>query len=73
MGRTDLIPEFELTHKVSDDPRVSRLGHFMRRTSLDELPQLFNAFSGGISLVGPRPITPTELARYGSQQAAFSP
>lgn len=60
MGRADLVAEFALTQKVEDDPRVSRLGALLRRTSLDELPQLVNVLLGHLSLVGPRPITPQE-------------
>lgn len=71
MGRQDLIAEFKLSHKVADDPRVSRLGRFMRKTSLDELPQLYDALRGELSLVGPRPITPAELDRYGDQASSF--
>ncbi|MGI3783522.1 MAG: sugar transferase, partial [Janthinobacterium lividum] len=57
MGREDLVEEFVHEQKVADDPRVSNLGKFLRRTSLDELPQLFNSLLGHLSLVGPRPIT----------------
>jgi exopolysaccharide biosynthesis polyprenyl glycosylphosphotransferase len=71
MGREDLIPEFLVQQKVADDPRVSRLGLFLRRTSLDELPQLLNALLGHISLVGPRPITVAELERYGARRDSF--
>jgi undecaprenyl-phosphate galactose phosphotransferase len=66
MGRPELVSEFEREQKVADDPRVSRLGHFLRRSSLDELPQLVNALMGELSLVGPRPVIAAELERYGA-------
>lgn len=64
MGRDDLATEYAVTRKVDNDPRITRFGHFLRNTSLDEVAQILNIIRGDMSLVGPRPILPDELPFY---------
>ena len=65
----ELRDEWERDHKLKDDPRVTGVGALLRRTSLDELPQLWNILIGQMSLTGPRPIVQAEVARYGERFA----
>lgn len=63
-SNSEAAKEWEETHKLKHDPRVTRVGAFLRKTSLDELPQLFNVIRGQMSLVGPRPIVDEEIIKY---------
>ena len=67
----DLLREWTSKQKLSNDPRVTRFGEFLRITSLDELPQLFNVLRGEMALVGPRPIVANELSRYGRHASDY--
>ena len=57
--------EYEETFKLKDDPRITKIGKFLRKTSLDELPQLVNILFGQMTIIGPRPIVTKELEKYG--------
>ena len=62
--------EERFVFKLKNDPRVTRIGHCIRKTSIDEIPQFFNVLKGDMSLVGPRPPLPEEVARYGTLYSA---
>ena len=63
--------EWDRDRKLRKDPRVTRIGRFLRRTSLDEVPQLWNVLRGEMSLIGPRPVTAPELEKYGARSWAY--
>lgn len=63
----EMRAEWEKDRKFTNDPRVTKIGKFLRKTSIDEIPQFFNVLTGEMSFIGPRPVTEPELAKYGSK------
>ena len=63
----DYKNQFSETRKIINDPRITKIGKFLRFSSLDELPQIFNVFKGDISFIGPRPIVKSEIKKYGKE------
>lgn len=64
----ELLEQYKSEYKLDNDPRLTKIGSYIRKTSLDEFPQFFNVFAGQMSLVGPRPIVKEELEFYGEQK-----
>ena len=63
--------EYKENYKLTNDPRITKVGKFLRKTSLDELPQLINIINGDLSIIGPRPVVADELEKYGTNKDKF--
>jgi lipopolysaccharide/colanic/teichoic acid biosynthesis glycosyltransferase len=67
----EALQEWQRDHKLKDDPRITGLGRFLRKSSIDEIPQLLNIIAGEMSIVGPRPIVRAEIPRYAGRFASY--
>ena len=67
----DQMKEYKENYKLTNDPRITKVGKFLRKTSLDELPQLINIINGDLSIIGPRPVVADELEKYGTNKDKF--
>lgn len=65
------MKEYRENYKLTNDPRITKVGKFLRKTSLDELPQLINIIKGDLSIIGPRPVVADELKKYGTNTRKF--
>ena len=63
----EMRAEWEKDRKLTNDPRITKIGRFLRKTSIDEIPQFFNILTGEMSFIGPRPVTEPELSKYGDK------
>lgn len=68
---TEQMREYKENYKLTNDPRITKVGKFLRKTSLDELPQLINIINGDLSIIGPRPLVADELEKYGVNKDKF--
>lgn len=65
------IKEWQENYKIDNDPRITKVGNFLRKTSIDEVPQVINILKGELSIIGPRPVTEEELEKYGNDKERF--